>query len=365
MVEQVSKQPKYDFFKRIYFAIYNHFINSNPNKDGFGINMLKYTLAVPFCFPSYVHLGTYNKKPAKEELDYAFIFFNPFKESNYYIFIVDMGLVVEFIDGRMNILFYEERTPRCYTNDELIEATKKLLQSIISSGDECSIHIKKLNSLQAQINAKVKEKNESFDKEQYLKELALENLKQVSKNSYFFNGFNDIKYIYTNYLNKRIKSLLKTKVVKNSQEVLKEMLNLENCDPYLTESLPIENLIKYGILEQFFYNDKMVINSLQLELTIPDFEDDIYLVEISENGFDENRLNELNVEYSAISSQITKKALNHDFSYHEPNKLGNVYIFKRASITPANTFFIPFSNPSTDRVILGYSLDEEFITPVL
>ena len=361
MTEKASKQPKYDFFKHIYFAIYNHFVNSNPDKDGFGVDMLKYTLAVPFCLQSHYHLGAYNEKPTKEELDYAFIFFNPFKESNYYLFIVDMGMVVEFIDGRINVLFYEEHKPHRRTSDELIEEMKKLLLSIVSSGDKCTIPIEKLDSLQAQINVGIKMQDESFEQEQYLKELALENLKRVSKNTYFPNGFKDIKCVYHNYLNKRVKSLLKDKVVKNSQEVLKEILGLENCDPYLTDALPITNLIKYGILDQFFYNDKMVINSLQLELDIQDFEDDIYLVEISENGFDKNRLDELNVDYLEFGNQIKRKALDHDFIYSSySSPLNSIYRFKKADIIPANTFFIPFSNPATDRVILGYSLDEDF-----
>ena len=155
--------------------------------------------------------------------------------------------------------------------------------------------------------------------------------------------------------------LIKDKLVKNSQEVLKEILGLENCDPYLTDALPITNLIKYGILDQFFYNDKMVINSLQLELDIQDFEDDIYLVEISENGFDKNRLDELNVDYLEFGNQIKRKALDHDFIYSSySSPLNSIYRFKKADIIPANTFFIPFSNPATDRVILGYSLDEDF-----
>ena len=238
---------------------------------------------------------------------------------------------------------------------------KKLLLSIVSSGDKCTIPIEKLDSLQAQINVGIKMQDESFEQEQYLKELALENLKRVSKNTYFPNGFKDIKCVYHNYLNKRVKSLLKDKVVKNSQEVLKEILGLENCDPYLTDALPITNLIKYGILDQFFYNDKMVINSLQLELDIQDFEDDIYLVEISENGFDKNRLDELNVDYLEFGNQIKRKALDHDFIYSSySSALNSIYRFKKADIIPANTFFIPFSNPATDRVIFGYSLDEDF-----
>lgn len=361
MTEKASKQPKYDFFKHIYFAIYNHFVNSNPDKDGFGVDMLKYTLAVPFCLQSHYHLGAYNEKPTKEELDYAFIFFNPFKESNYYLFIVDMGMVVEFIDGRINVLFYEEHKPHRRTSDELIEEMKKLLLSIVSSGDKCTIPIEKLDSLQAQINVGIKMQDESFEQEQYLKELALENLKRVSKNTYFPNGFKDIKCVYHNYLNKRVKSLLKDKVVKNSQEVLKEILGLENCDPYLTDALPITNLIKYGILDQFFYNDKMVINSLQLELDIPDFEDDIYLVEISENSFDKNRLAELNVDYLEFGNQIKRKALDHNLIYSSySSALNSIYRFKKADIIPANTFFIPFSNPATDPVIFGYSLDDDF-----
>ena len=326
--------------------------------------MLKYTLAIPFCIPSCFRPAAYNKAPSKEELDYAFIFFNPFKESNYYVFIIDMGMVVEFIDGRINVLFYEKIDPQRYNHNELIEATieaaKELLLSIESSGAEYSVNIKKLNSLQAQANAKAKEQNESFDRDQYLKELALENLRQVCKYHHFLDGFNNIKSVYANCLKERIKSLLKNKVVKNSREVLKEMLDIENCDSYLTSSLSIKNLIKYGILEQFFYNDKMVINSLQLELDIPDFEDEIYLVEISENGFDENRLAELNNEYSSLTSEIKKKTLAHDLSYQGLNKFGSLYRFKKTDITLANTFFIPFSNPSTDRVIFGYSLDEDF-----
>lgn len=364
MTKNASKQPKYDFFKRLYFAIYNHFVNSNPDKNGFGINMLKYTLAIPFCVPTNHRLCSYNREPAKEELDYAFVFFNPFKESNYYVFIVDIDMVVEHIDGRINVLFYNGGNLEQHTNEELIEATKKLIQSMLSVDAEHSINIKKLNSLQAQVNAKVKGQNENFDREQYLKELALENLRQVYKYHHFIDGFKNIQYIYNNYLNKRIKSLLKNKVVKNSQEVLKEMLDIESCDPYLTASLPIKNLTKYGMLDQFFYNDKMVINSLQLELDIPDFEDDIYLVEISENGFDENRLAELNDEYSSLTSEIKKKTLAHDLAYQGVNKFGSLYRFKKTDIIPANTFFIPFSNPSTDRVIFGYSLDEDFIKEV-
>lgn len=368
MTKKASKQPKYDFFKRLYFAIYNHFVNSNPDKEGFGINMLKYTLAIPFCIPTCFRPAAYNKAPSREELDYAFIFFNPFKESNYYVFIIDIGMVVEFIDGRINVLFYEKIDPQQYTHNELIDATielaKEWLLSIESSGAEYSVNIKKFNSLQAQANAKAKEQNESFDRDQYFNELALENLRQVYKYHHFLDGFNNIKSVYSNCLKERIKSLLKNKVVKNSREVLKEMLDIENCDPYLTSSLSVKNLIKYGILEQFFYNDKMVINSLQLELEIPNFVDDIYLVEISENGFDENRLGELNNEYLALNSQIKSKALEQDLTLQSTNKLGNSYIFKKTDIIPANTFFIPFSNPSTDRVILGYSLDEDFVKEI-
>lgn len=363
MVEKVSKQPKYNFFKRIYFAIYNHFVNSNPDKDGFGVDMLKYTLAIPFCIPTNQRPFSYNKEPTKEELDYAFVFFNPFKESNYYVFIVDMGLVIEHTDGRINILFYEEKNLGAHTYTELIDETEKLISSMGSSIDEFSINLKKLYFLQTQAN-KIKVQNGIFDREQYLKELALENLRQVSEYHHFIDGFKNIQYIYNNYLNKRIKPLLKNKVIKNSKEVLKEMLDIEKCDPYLTTSLSVKNLTKYGILDQFFYNEKMVINSLQLELDIPDFEDDIYLVEISENSFDENRLAELNDEYSSLTSEIKKKTLAHDLAYQGVNKFGSLYRFKKTDIIPANTFFIPFSNPSTDRVIFGYSLDEDFIKEV-
>lgn len=360
MTEKASQQPKYDFFKRIYFAIYNHFVNSNPDRDGFGVDMLKYTLAIPFCIPTNQRLFAYNKEPAKEELDYAFVFFNPFKESNYYVFIVDMGLVIEHTDGRINVLFYEEKNLGAHTYTELIEETEKLISSMGSSVDEFSINLKKLYFLQTQAN-KIKVQNGIFDREQYLKELALENLGQVCEYHHFIDGFKNIQYIYNNYLNKRIKSLLKNKVIKNSKEVLKEMLDIEKCDPYLTTSLPVKNLTKYGILDQFFYNEKMVINSLQLELEIQDFEDDIYLVEISENGFDKNRLDELNVDYLEFGNQIKRKALDHDFIYSScSSPLNCIYRFKKADITPANTFFIPFSNPATDRVILGYSLDEDF-----
>lgn len=363
MAEKVSKQPKYDFFKRIYFAIYNHFVNSNPDKDGFGINMLKCTLAIPFCIPTNLRLCSYNKEPDKEKLDYAFVFFNPFKESNYYIFIVDMGLVIEHTDGRINVLFYEENNLGPHTYPELIEETEKLISTMGSSIDEFSINVKKLFSLQTQVN-KIKAQNGIFERDQYLKELALENLRQVCEYHHFIDGFKNIQYIYNNYLNKRIKSLLKNKVIKNSREVLKEMLEIENCDPYLTASLSVKNLTKYGILDQFFYNDKMAINSLQLELDIPDFEDDIYLVEISENGFDENRLAELNDEYSSLTSEIKNKTLAHGLAYQGLNKFGSLYRFKKTNITPANTFFIPFPNPSTDRVIFGYSLDENFVKEV-
>ena len=37
-----------------------------------------------------------------------------------------MGMVVEFIDGRINVLFYEEHKPHRRTSDELIEEMKKL-----------------------------------------------------------------------------------------------------------------------------------------------------------------------------------------------------------------------------------------------
>ena len=153
-------------------------------------------------------------------------------------------------------MFYEENNLGAHTYTELIEETEKLISSMGSSVDEFSINLKKLYFLQTQAN-KIKVQNGIFDREQYLKELALENLRQVCEYHHFIDGFKNIQYIYNNYLNKRIKPLLKNKVIKNSKEVLKEMLDIEKCDPYLTTSLSVKNLTKYGILDQFFYNEKM------------------------------------------------------------------------------------------------------------
>lgn len=357
MSKNISNQPKYDFFKRIYFAIYKHFINSKPDNDGFGVNMLKYTLSIPFG----VRLDL-NEKPELDILDYAFIFFNPFKEDNHYLFIIDMGMVVEFIDGRINVLFYEPPTIPQYTNDELIAATKKLLQSIISIDARVPINISELNTLEANVSLKSKGLNSQSDLEQhqqYLKELALKNLKSVSQYAYL-NSFASIARVYDDCLDQRIKSLLKNKTINNSGKVLKDVLELENCDPALTQYVKADNLIKYGVLEPFFYNDKMIINSTQLELDIPDFEDGVYFIKVSETTFNKKRLDELNVDYIDIGNKIKNQALDVDFTYPRSEWLNDSYRFKKANITPVNTFFIPFVNPSPPN-ILGYILDENHI----
>ena len=273
-----------------------------------------------------------------------------------------MGMVVEFIDGRINVLFYEAPATLQYTNDELISATKKLLQSIASIDARVPININVLNALETKAKLKSKDVNNQSDLEQhqqYLKKLALENLKSVSKYAYL-DSFASIERIYYDCLDQRIKSLLKNKTINNSNKVLKEVLKLKNCDPALIGYEKTYDLIKYGVLEPFFYNDKMIINSTQLELDIPDFEDGVYFVKVSETTFNKKRLDELNVDYMDIVNKIKNQALDVDFTYPRSEWLNDSYRFKKANITPVNTFFIPFVNPSPPN-ILGYILDENHI----
>lgn len=357
MSNSASNQPKYDFFKRIYFAIYKHFINSKPDNDGFGLDMRKYTLPIPFGLRLDL-----NEKPERDLLDYAFIFFNPFKEDNHYLFIIDMGMVVEFIEGRINVLFYEPPAIPQYINDELIAEMKKLLQSISVIDARAPINLSGINVIEAKLKLKSKDLNNQSDLEQhqqYLKNLTLENLKSVSEYAYL-DSFSSIWHIYNDCLATRIKSLLKNKAINNSNQVLKEVLKLKNSDPAIIGYEKAENLIKYGVLETFFYNDKMSINSTQLELDIPDFEDGVYFVKVSETTFNKERLDELNADYIDIGNKIKTQALDVDFTYLRSEWLNDSYRFKKANITPANTFFIPFFNPSSPNT-LGYILDENHI----